>query len=75
MPWSQADADAVRAAILKLVSGQREVTVSYSGPPARSTTYQMAELADLRAILAEMERAAGSGAPYRLAATRKGLGR
>lgn len=74
MAWTQADADAVRAAILKLVTGTRVVTVSYGGPPARSVTYQMADLQDLRAILAEIERTTGSGATYRLASTRKGLG-
>lgn len=73
MPWTQSDADQVREAILKLVTGKRVVTVNYAGPPARSVSYQLAELGDLRAILAEMERSAGGGATYRLASTRSGL--
>lgn len=76
MAWTQADADAVRAAITKLAIGKRAVSISYAGPPARSITYQIAELDKLRALLAEMtaELARASGAPtYRLAATRKGL--
>lgn len=74
MAWTQSDADAVREAITKLAIGRRAVTVSYAGPPARSVTYEMVDLADLRALLAEMQRELGAGATYRLAATRKGLG-
>lgn len=74
MPWTQADADAVRAAITKLAIGERVVSVSYAGPPARAVTYAAAQLDELRALLAEIQREVGGGATYRLGATRKGLG-
>lgn len=76
MPWTQADADAIREAILKLASGTRVVTVSYAGPPARSVSYQLGDLAIMRELLAEMESVASSTSAgrYRLGATRKGLG-
>jgi hypothetical protein len=75
MPWTQADADAVRAAIVKLASGSRVAQVSYAGPPARSVSYHDVDLAELRRLLAEMEQAASiTTSSYRLAVTRKGLG-
>ena len=73
MDWTQAEIDQVRAAVLALVTGTRVVSVSYAGPPARSVSYQIADLAQLRGILAEMQRTVG-GSTYRVAATRKGLG-
>jgi translation initiation factor 2 alpha subunit (eIF-2alpha) len=76
MAWQQADVDAVRAAITKLAIGDREVSISYAGPPARSVTYHETDLKSLRELLAQMEsdlqRAAGAPT-YRLGATRKGL--
>ncbi len=72
--WTQSDVDALRAAILKLATGQRVVSVSYGGPPARTVSYQLGDLEQMRALLSEAQRAAGGGATYRLAATRKGLG-
>lgn len=74
MPWTQADADAVRVAIFKLATGARDVSVSYAGPPPRSISYQMVDLADLRALLTEITREVGGTAGVRLAATRNGLG-
>lgn len=62
MAWAQEDVDAVKAAIIALVSGKRAVSVSFTGPPARTVSYQAVELDKLRAILAEMERSV-SGAP------------
>ena len=62
MAWTQADADAVRAAIVALASGTRVVTISYAGPPQRSVQYGVAELGQLRALLSEMDRQV-SGAP------------
>lgn len=67
--WTQADIDALKAAV---ASGL--LSVSYAGPPARTMTYQ--SLAEMRALLAEMvATVAGTagGTRYRLAATRKGL--
>lgn len=74
MAWSQSDLDQVRAAVLALATGSRVVTISYAGPPARSVTYGIVDLAALRALLAEMTRELNTGATYRLASTRKGLG-
>lgn len=74
MAWTQEDADAVRAAVRALATGTRVVSVSYAGPPARSVSYGIAQLGELRALLAEMQREVGGGATYRLASTRKGLG-
>jgi len=63
MAWTQADADAVRAAIVALAAGTRVVTVSYAGPPARSVTYGAAQLGELRALLSEMDRSLNASAP------------
>jgi hypothetical protein len=72
--WTQADVDALREAIVKLATGKRVVSVSYAGPPARSISYQIGDIAQMRELLAEAQRAVGGGATYRLASTRKGLG-
>lgn len=74
MAFTQADADAVRAAIVELAIGKRTVSISFAGPPARSRTFALVELDDLRSMLADIERQLGNGASYRLASTRKGLG-
>lgn len=73
MAWTLAERDQIKAAVLALATGKRAVTISYAGPPARSVDYGIADLEDLRALLAEAERDVGGGATYRLAATRKGL--
>lgn len=72
MEWTEAERDQVRAAILALITGQRVASVSYSGPPARSVSYEAVDLDQLRAILAEMNQSL-RGSTYRLGATRKGL--
>lgn len=74
MAWTQAELDQVKAAVLALATGARVVTISYAGPPARSVSYGIVDLAQLRALQAEMTRELGGGTTYRLAATRKGLG-
>lgn len=74
MAWSQSDLEQVRGAVLSLATGARVVSVTYTGPPARSVTYGIVDLAELRALLAEMTRELGGGATYRLASTNKGLG-
>ncbi len=71
--WTQSDADAVRAAVVALATGTRVVTVTYAGPPARSVTYQMADLEQLRSLLAQITLSLGTSATYRLGATRTGL--
>lgn len=73
MAWTQAEADQVRAAILALASGTRAVQVSYAGPPARSVSYGIADLAELRALLAEMERTASGAPAFRRASFSKGF--
>jgi hypothetical protein len=74
MAWTQADADQVRAAIVALASGKRIVTVEYAGPPQRSVTYASAQIAELRSLLAEMDRQLGatSAPAVRLVAFKKG---
>lgn len=68
--WTQADVDALKAAVASGV-----LSVRYDGPPSRTITYQ--SLSDMRALLASMQqdlaRAAG-GSNYSLIATRKGFG-
>lgn len=68
--WSAADVTALKAAIASGI-----LTVSFSGPPARTVTYQ--NVTALRALLAEMiaevETAAGTRQSYRLGATKKGF--
>lgn len=74
MAWTQADADAVRAAVLALATGTRTVTVSYSGPPSRSETYGVAQLGELRALLTEVERQAAGAPTFRRTSFSKGFG-
>lgn len=74
MAWTTSDADALRAAILKLATGTRVVTASYTGPPARQVSYQIGDLAKMRELLAEVDRSASGGTTYRLASVNKGLG-
>lgn len=73
MAWTQADVDAIRAAVVALASGQRVVSVSYAGPPARSVSYGIADLSQLRALLAEMERAVSGPPRYRRVVFSKGF--
>lgn len=49
MAWTQTDIDALKAAI---ASGA--MSVSYSGPPARTITYR--SLDEMRGILVQLER-------------------
>jgi len=68
--WTQEDIDELKKAIR---SGR--LSVSYAGPPARAETFQ--SLAEMRALLAEMVKQVSgstSSPPYRVAATKKGLG-
>lgn len=71
--WTQSEVDQVRAAIVALATGARVATVSYAGPPARSVTYQPAQLAELRELLAEMERSVNSAPRVSFAAFSKGF--
>lgn len=67
--WTQADIDALKAAIRTGV-----LSVKYDGPPAREVVYH--SLSQMRELLAEMVQSvstAAGGKRYRLAATRKGL--
>lgn len=74
MAWTQADVDAVKAAIVDLASGKRVVTVSYAGPPARSVTYGAADLEALRNLHSEMERSVSGKTRFRRVAFSKGFG-
>lgn len=76
MAWTQEDIDKLKAAILRLASGEAVQVVSYNGPPARSVTYQQMNLKEMRELLASIQaevNAAAGGKPYRFAATRKGF--
>ena len=67
--WTQAQIDELKTAIASGV-----LTVSYSGPPARSVTYQ--SLSEMRELLSAMQQdaaQAAGGRSYVLAATRKGV--
>lgn len=66
--WTQADIDNLKAAVATGV-----LTVTYSGPPARTVTFQ--SLADMRSLLSEMTREVTATAPYRLMRTSKGFDR
>lgn len=75
--WTQADIDALKAAILALASGEKVQTVSYGGPPARTVTYHAVNLPAMRELLAEMTTDVAQQAgrsSYRLAKTTKGFG-
>jgi hypothetical protein len=69
--WTQSDIDTLKAAVASGVQ-----TVSYSGPPARTVTYQsLAEMRDLLAeMVADVAGQAGTRQPYRYAASSKGFG-
>ncbi len=56
MPYTQTDADRIRAAIMKLATGEAVKMVEFVGPPARKIEYKEgATLAQLQALLAEVE--------------------
>lgn len=73
MAWTQQDADAVRAAVIALASGTRVYMVSYAGPPARSVQYAAAELPQLRALLAEIQRSLAGTPTFRRVSFSKGF--
>ncbi len=64
--WSEADLQSLKAAVASGV-----LTVRYDGPPGRTITYQ--SLAEMRALLAEMQRSVKGAPTYRLVQTRKGF--
>ncbi|KKK77491.1 hypothetical protein LCGC14_2853090 [marine sediment metagenome] len=66
MTWTQADIDTLKAAIASGV-----LSVSYGGPPSRSTTYQ--NLSEMRKLLAEMIRDVNGTTSFRRARHRKGF--
>lgn len=77
MAWTVDDRDRIKAAVLALATGERVVTVNYSGPPARSVTYYAGDLPSLRSLLAEAEAdvaaADGRRTTVRYASLRKGF--
>lgn len=64
--WTQADIDTLKKAVASGV-----MTVSYSGPPARLQTYH--SLAEMRSLLADMQRQVNGGTTTRLVKTSKGF--
>lgn len=73
MAWTQQEVDQVRAAVMALATGARVVSVSFTGPPARTVSYAPADLKSLRELLAEMERSAGARPAFRRVAFSKGF--
>lgn len=71
--YTQADLTSVTAAIVALATGTRTVTVTYAGPPTRTVTYGAANLAELRALQAEIQREVNSSPRFRRAAFAKGF--
>lgn len=75
--WTQDDVDKLRAAIVALASGEAVQTVTYAGPPSRTVMYQVQNLTEMRALLAEMvaavRNAAGTRQGYRVSTHRKGM--
>jgi hypothetical protein len=66
--WTQEEIDALKAAIASGV-----LNVTYAGPPQRSVTYQ--NLAEMRALLAEMNRQVTEAPSYRRVQFSKGFER
>lgn len=68
--WTQADLDSLRAAIASGV-----LTVSFSGPPSRTVTYQStaAMVSVLGQIVAEVSDVAGNRRTHRYATHKKGF--
>lgn len=66
--WTQTDIDTLKAAVARGI-----LSVSYSGPPARTVQYQ--SLAEMRSLLSEMQREVTQAPPYRLMRTSKGFDR
>lgn len=68
LTWTQADVDVLSAAIASGV-----LSVTYSGPPSRTVTYQ--NLAEMRTTLAQIIASANAATRrgFRLAATKKGF--
>lgn len=69
MAWTQDDIDTLKAAVRSGV-----LSVSFSGPPSRTITYQ--SLDAMRSLLAEMEAAvtaAAGGTRYRRARVLRGF--
>lgn len=73
MAWTQTDADAVKAAVVALATGTRVFSVSYAGPPSRTVQYGVAELPELRKLLAEILRSLNGAPRFRRAVFGKGF--
>ena len=71
--YTQDDLTQVTAAIVALATGSRVVTVTYAGPPQRSVTYGFANLTDLRALQAEIQRDLQGTPTYRRVSFNKGF--
>jgi len=71
--YTQADLTAVTQAIMNLATGARVVTVKYAGPPERSVEYAAAQLGELRALQAEIQREVNGSPRFRRFAISKGF--
>lgn len=63
--YTQSDLTQVTAAIMALATGSRPITVTYAGPPQRSVTYGVANLGELRALQAEIQREVNGSPTFR----------
>ncbi len=66
--WTQGDIATLKAAIVAGI-----LSVSYSGPPARTVTYQ--SLPEMRALLANIVQAVNGGPTHRLVQMSRGFRR
>ena len=69
--FTTADRTSVKDAIVKLAAGDRVVTVAVQG---RTTTYQQAGLAELRALLSQIDADLASARPRHVVFTAGGKG-
>lgn len=71
--WTAEDIEKLRAAIVRLASGEAVQTVSFNGPPQRTVVYHAADLDKMRALLSEMTRDVQGVTTFRRAQFSKGF--
>lgn len=71
MAYTQADLDAVKAAVIALATGQRVTSVTFSS--GKSVQYGPASLPDLRALESSIASELGGKRRQLLVSSRKGL--
>ena len=71
--YTQADLTAVTQAIMALATGTRVTSVTFEGPPRRTTEYAAADLPQLRALQAEIQREVNASPRFRRFGFSKGF--